>query len=150
MSVVNAWASQYSQLADVTDIINQSVQILIKDKQVHRYPQLSMQPGFELAEGQVQEARHVVASLLENLMAPVASEPTVTYRTPPLPDGLLEQYRERLEDDEPVRQRFEQLYEVLQANESVRDIDKPVLDDLIITLDNGRKEIFQKLRRSGG
>ncbi|MBO0931133.1 hypothetical protein [Fibrella aquatilis] len=150
MSVLNSWANQYTQLANVTDAINESVQILIKDKQVHQYPQLADQPGFQLQDEAVQEARTTVAHLIENLMAPVASEPEVAYRTAALPDDVLDEYRSRLGQNRTARRRFEKLYEVLQADEPVRDTDKPALDDLVITLDNSRKEIFQKLRQSGG
>ncbi|MEZ0608024.1 hypothetical protein ACAW74_05890 [Fibrella sp. WM1] len=150
MSIINSWTSQYSTLAGVTDSINESVQVLIKEKQVSKYPQLADKSSFQVTDEQVHDARKQIASLIENLIAPIASDPVAVYRTAPLPEDLLDEYRERLEENQPARKRFEQLYSVLQSDKPVRDADKPALDDLVMTLDGSRKEIFQKLRQSGG
>ena len=149
MSIVNSWASQLNILASLTDAVSESIRILIKDKQVRQYPQLAGQPAFQLQDEQVHEARNKVASFVGQLVDPEINEDVVG-RISSLPDDLLDEYRSMLNENDEARHRFEQLYQVLQANKPVRDVDKSALDDLVITLDNSRREIFQQLRQSGG
>ncbi|MBO0950126.1 hypothetical protein [Fibrella forsythiae] len=149
MQQSSTWANQYEQLASATDLINESVNIIIKEKHVHQYPQLSTRPSFYLSEQQINQARTTVADLVSALIDENIDEPTGDESHVHLPDNLLDDYRTRLDNNPNARERFEQLRDTLQSDQPVDDSGKAALDDLVLTLNNSRKQIFRKLRQYG-
>ena len=146
MNEAHTWASQYEQLAAFTDTVNESVGIIIKQKLIHENPELTESESFQVADEQIDHARVIVAELLTSLVGDQTDQLVPKSSGGELPELLLDDYKERLQKNPRVQTRFSLLLNHLNTDEPVNESDKQCLDDLVLTLDSSRKQLFRKFR----
>lgn len=144
MSDMSALATQYNQLMAITDKVNDSVKVIIKDELAQDNPEMRQRANFNVAPERLNQAKETLSGLVRTLLSLVTSEPT-TDSLLDLPNIIAEDYQKRLQN-EPLQGEFKGLLNAIGENKPIGKTYQRLLEEIITTLDSDRRQFYRKLR----
>ena len=149
MSDISALSTQYDQLVETSEKINNSVIVFKKQNLLQDAASKQRYPNLKVTPEEIMEANTILSLFLVSVFDFADNQQTVAKEF--MPEAVKDDYKIKLRRNTAyLDEDLKKLQKNLNDKRPVTDNDLQVMDILVTTLDTERNSLFRKLRTARG